>query len=46
MAAYKCIKCGREVDLNLKSDKIMCNHCSERILLKKRPEIGKRVDAI
>ena len=41
---YKCIDCGREVQLDLKTArKIQCPFCGYRILTKERPTIPKRV---
>jgi DNA-directed RNA polymerase subunit RPC12/RpoP len=46
MSIYVCLKCSKEVDVNVKGEKVMCTYCSERILLKKRPDIAKKVDAV
>ncbi len=41
---YKCLNCGKEVDIDLKSaKKIICNFCGYRILSKNRPTVPKRV---
>jgi len=43
---YKCIKCGREIDIKLeKARKIQCPHCGYRIIRKLRPKLTKRVHA-
>ena len=43
---YKCLNCGKEVKLDLKTaKKIICPRCGYRILSKTRPKIGKRVIA-
>ncbi|MBL7160344.1 MAG: DNA-directed RNA polymerase subunit P [Candidatus Aenigmarchaeota archaeon] len=43
---YKCIDCGREVELDLKGTmKIQCSYCGYRILKKLRPNVTKRVIA-
>ena len=43
---YKCLNCGREVDLELRTaKKIICPHCGYRILTKTRAKITKRVEA-
>ncbi len=46
MTAYICIKCEKEVELDPRTERIICPNCSGRILLKKRPEIAKTVKAI
>ena len=43
---YKCVKCEEEVELDPVEDKIICPSCSHRVLLKKRPEQGKTVEAV
>ena len=44
---YKCLKCGKEVKLDLKTTKkIICPFCGHRILEKTRPKVVKRVEAI
>ncbi len=43
---YKCLSCGRQVDIELKkAKKIMCPYCGYRILKKNRPSVVKRVPA-
>ena len=43
---YKCLSCGRDVDIELKTTKkIICPYCGYRILTKKRPKIPKKVIA-
>jgi DNA-directed RNA polymerase subunit RPC12/RpoP len=43
---YKCLNCGKDVDIDLdKSKKIQCPYCGYRILEKKRPPVIKRVKA-
>ncbi|RLJ10266.1 MAG: DNA-directed RNA polymerase subunit P [Candidatus Aenigmatarchaeota archaeon] len=43
---YKCMNCGKDVEIDLKNaKKIICSHCGYRILLKKRPPVVKRVQA-
>lgn len=43
---YKCIECGREVDVELRTaKKIICPFCGYRILKKSRPVVSKRVHA-
>lgn len=46
MVMYKCIDCGKEVELELKgARKIQCPYCGYRILEKMRPTVPKRVEA-
>ena len=41
---YKCLNCGKEVDIDLKTaKKIICNFCGYRILTKNRSDVSKRV---
>lgn len=40
---YKCVNCGKEVSGEELSKRIRCPFCGYRILLKKRPEIVKKV---
>ena len=40
---YKCIKCGRVIEKF--ADRIRCPYCGNRIFVKLRPEIVKRVQA-
>ena len=43
---YKCLNCGKEVEIDLqKAKKIICPYCGYRILEKKRPTVNKRVVA-
>lgn len=43
---YKCLNCGKYVDIDLqKAKKIICPYCGYRILEKKRPTTTKRVTA-
>ena len=43
---YKCLNCGKEVDIKLdRARKIQCPHCGYRILRKMRPKLTKRVEA-
>lgn len=44
---YKCMNCGREIDIELKTvKKIICPFCGYRILKKERPKIVKKVKAL
>ncbi|MFH1445242.1 MAG: DNA-directed RNA polymerase subunit P [Nanoarchaeota archaeon] len=41
---YKCQNCGREIDIDLSSDKkIQCPFCGFRIIKKMRPPVIKKV---
>ncbi|GBF36981.1 MAG TPA: DNA-directed RNA polymerase subunit P [Methanothermococcus okinawensis] len=45
MAEYKCLNCGKVIpssELNLKAK---CPHCSNKILVKVRPKVVKKVIA-
>ena len=44
---YKCLNCGKEVKIELKSaKKIICPFCGFRIIEKVRPVTSKRVEVI
>lgn len=44
---YKCLNCGKEVKIELKSaKKIICPYCGFRIIEKVRPGVGKKVEAV
>lgn len=43
---YRCVSCGREVEVTLdKARKIQCPYCGYRILKKERPKLTKMVKA-
>jgi DNA-directed RNA polymerase subunit RPC12/RpoP len=43
---YKCLNCGKEVEVDLRvAKKIICPYCGYRILSKPRPVVSKRVIA-
>jgi DNA-directed RNA polymerase subunit P len=43
---YKCLECGREVEVELRTaKKIICPFCGYRIIRKDRPVVVKRVRA-
>ncbi len=43
---YKCINCGREVKIELKTaKKVICPYCGHRILRKTRPGTIKKVSS-
>ncbi|WP_414838269.1 DNA-directed RNA polymerase subunit P [Candidatus Nanosalina sp. VS9-1] len=46
MAAYICVNCETEVDLEPIDEKVICPKCSHRVLFKKRPETPSKVEAI
>jgi DNA-directed RNA polymerase subunit RPC12/RpoP len=44
---YKCLNCGKDVNIELKSaKKIICPYCGFRIIEKTRANTGKRVEAV
>lgn len=43
---YVCVNCETEVEVDPVEDKIICPKCSHRVLLKKRPEQPKTVEAV
>lgn len=45
MKGYICLNCKNEIDLDPTKDRILCPKCSGRVILKKRPEIAKKVIA-
>lgn len=45
MVVYKCVECGKEVDLDLsKTKKIICPYCGYRIIRKPRPAVIRKVE--
>lgn len=43
---YKCIDCGREVVIDLRTaKKVICPFCGYRVLKKDRPKVIKKVKA-
>ncbi len=43
---YKCLNCGKEVEVDLKtSKKVICPFCGYRIIKKIRPVVLKKVHA-
>lgn len=43
---YKCLNCGKDVEVNLeRAKKIICPYCGYRILEKKRPPVVRRVQS-
>ena len=44
---YKCLNCGKEVKIELKTaKKIICPYCGFRIIEKTRPVTAKRIEAV
>jgi DNA-directed RNA polymerase subunit RPC12/RpoP len=44
---YKCVNCGKEVIIELKTaKKIICPYCGYRILRKSRPTVIKKVFSV
>jgi len=44
---YKCINCGKEIEIELATaKKIICHFCGFRILEKPRSKVIKKVDAV
>ena len=43
---YVCVNCETEVEVDPVEDKIICPKCSHRVLLKKRPEKPKTLEAV
>jgi len=42
---YKCLNCGKEIDLKQVKDKIRCPYCGYRILIKENPKNVVKVKA-
>jgi DNA-directed RNA polymerase subunit RPC12/RpoP len=43
---YRCLNCGKEVEIKLETArKIQCPYCGYRILKKDRPKLTRRVEA-
>lgn len=41
---FKCLNCGKEIDVDLEKDKkIICAFCGYRVLRKERPQVIRRV---
>ncbi len=40
---YKCLKCGKNVDLKQAKEKIICPYCGYRILVKEPPKTSVKV---
>ena len=44
MIMYKCVDCGKEIKIDLRTaKKIICPYCGYRIIRKPRPETIKKV---
>ena len=45
MGVYRCLKCGKTVELDLRYERVRCPYCGYKILVKVRPPVIKRVKA-
>jgi len=44
---YKCLNCGKQVNMELKdAKKIICPYCGYRILEKSRPKVVKKIRSV
>jgi DNA-directed RNA polymerase subunit P len=43
---YKCLQCGKEIDMENLKERIRCPFCGYRILMKSRPKTVRKVAAI
>lgn len=41
---YKCLKCGKDIELKQVKEKIRCPFCGYRVIMKKRPKTLVKVD--
>jgi DNA-directed RNA polymerase subunit P len=42
---YKCLKCGKDIEMERVKDKIRCPYCGYRIIYKDTPKTIKKVKA-
>lgn len=42
---YKCLSCGKDIELEQIKDKIRCPYCGYRIVVKQRPKTVSKVPA-
>jgi DNA-directed RNA polymerase subunit P len=42
---YKCVKCGKDIELKQVKDKIRCPYCGYRTIVKQSPKTVKKVKA-
>ncbi|MBS3064999.1 MAG: DNA-directed RNA polymerase subunit P [DPANN group archaeon] len=42
---YKCFSCQQELDMKDVEKRIICTYCGSRIIVKKRPNVSKKVKA-
>jgi DNA-directed RNA polymerase subunit P len=42
---YKCLNCGKDIELKQVKDKIRCPYCGYRVIIKKVPKTLKKVKA-
>jgi len=45
MGVYRCLKCGKDVVLDLRYERVRCPYCGYKILVKVRAPVVKRVKA-
>ncbi len=45
-SGYTCVNCESDVDIDPVEEKVICPSCSHRVLLKKRPETQRTVEAV
>ncbi len=45
MGTYRCLKCGRVVNVDLRYERVRCPYCGYKILVKVRPPVVKHVKA-
>ncbi len=45
MGNYRCLKCGKVVQVDLRYEKVRCPFCGNKVLVKVRPPVIKRLKA-
>ncbi|MBR9680365.1 MAG: DNA-directed RNA polymerase subunit P [Candidatus Altiarchaeota archaeon] len=45
MGTYRCLKCGKVVNVDLRVEKVRCPFCGYKILVKMRPPVVKHFKA-
>ena len=45
MGTYRCIRCGKIVNLDISYERVRCPFCGYKILVKVRPAVVKTVKA-
>jgi DNA-directed RNA polymerase subunit P len=43
---YRCFGCGKDISEEQLKGRIRCPYCGNRVLMKKRPEIPRKLKAI